>query len=370
MILIDKKMTSGDPQVHQLTEEELLRCCIASFKSSNDAALAFVNSVVCSTLRNDTQSHKVSFHADGSSHNNFKLRKHASILPRLLKLILLDFPLFMICALVLATFSTRYLYASYWRPIMDHLTWTESKRHSRQTYYKRECGPSDIIPQTPDEMFLDPNTSTPFDAANAVMRFGGAVFPNILSADTMAGMRDFVLNQNRNLNGDIEIPLLSQDQRWSFAIGGDMDPSVPPVLREIATNVFFQSSIDLLLGEDPAVVEFTAITSAYGAGDQNWHADTLFSSSYMHFARSFVPYYSLFIPLQDTSSSMGATSVCPGTHFCGKQNNLGDICETLGFQVSDTETGVWKAGDGFLMHLNVYHRGPAHTDHTGLKESC
>ena len=52
--------------------------------------------------------------------------------------------------------------------------------------------------------------------------------------------------------------------------------------------------------------------SAYGAGDQHWHADNDFQGSQMHFARSFVPMYSLFIPLQDTTAKMGATSACPG----------------------------------------------------------
>ena len=181
-------------------------------------------------------------------------------------------------------------------------------------------------------------------------------------------MRDFVIRRNNNLTNDDAIPLISQEHRWSFPIGGNDDPSVPPVLREIATNAMLQSSLNLLLGDDPAVVEFTAITSTFGAGDQHWHADTDFDASDVHFSRSFVPMYSLFIPLQDTTSLMGATSACPGTHLCGDPSYLSNVCDKLNFQINDSRgrlavednDHVWKMGDGFLMHLNTYHRGEFH----------
>lgn len=171
----------------------------------------------------------------------------------------------------------------------------------------------------------------------------------------------------------IAVWLISNQNRWSFLIGADEDPSIPPVLKEIATNESFQNTISLLMGEDPAMVEFTAITSAYGAGDQNWHSDNNFDGSQMHHARSFVPMYSLFVPLQDTTKEMGATSACPGTHLCGSDNNLSNMCEQLNFQVADSrgrlakegDERVWKTGDGYLMNLNTYHRGPAHIDPNG-----
>ncbi len=83
--------------------------------------------------------------------------------------------------------------------------------------------------------------------------------------------------------------------------------------------------------------------------------------------------YSLFIPLQDTTARMGATSACPGTHLCGNEDGLAEICDNLNFQIHDTrgrlaekeEDHVWKTGDGYLMHLNTYHRGPGHTDPHG-----
>ena len=159
----------------------------------------------------------------------------------------------------------------------------------------------------------------------------------------------------------------------SIAIHKIQDPSVPPVLRQIATHAMLQNTMDIVMGDDPALVELTAITAAYGADHQGWHADNDFQGSQMHYARCFVPMYSIFIPLQDTTYEMGATSACPGTHLCGTEDNLHDVCDELDFRVHDTrgrlaknkQDHVWKKGDAFLFNLNLYHRGPKHSDPNG-----
>ncbi len=47
-------------------------------------------------------------------------------------------------------------------------------------------------------------------------------------------------------------------------------------------------------------------TSEFGAEDQFWHQDTLPQGSSFKHARTFVPSYSLFVPLQDTTPEIGA----------------------------------------------------------------
>ena len=47
---------------------------------------------------------------------------------------------------------------------------------------------------------------------------------------------------------------------------------------------------------------------------------------------------------------MGATGICPGTHFC--QNGY-DWCDEYGYQLVDDD-GVMKAGDALIMNMNVY----------------
>lgn len=80
-------------------------------------------------------------------------------------------------------------------------------------------------------------------------------------------------------------------------------------------------------------------------------------------SRSFVPSYSLFIPLQDTTAAMGATETCPGTQVC-HEGGADSFCADLGVQASGKH-GVWKRGYGLLQNQHTYHRGPAHRDEHG-----
>jgi hypothetical protein len=77
------------------------------------------------------------------------------------------------------------------------------------------------------------------------------------------------------------------------------------------------------------------------------------------YARSFIPSYSLFVPLQNVTAAMGATGICPGTHMCAE--GPGDFCATTGFQVSGRPDN-WPLGDGALVNQQTTHRGSAHID--------
>mmetsp|Transcript_1779 Transcript_1779/g.2175 ORF Transcript_1779/g.2175 Transcript_1779/m.2175 type:complete len:985 (-) Transcript_1779:97-3051(-) len=289
--------------------------------------------------------------------------------------LLLDLPYASAVLILLLSLCAKHMYFTFWDPVMTSVTWTKDRKLTEYTSYLRECSASDISTTNIDDVIIDPSSTTPEEALHITNKHGMSIFQDVLTPETAANMRKWVMERNANLSDDDEIPLISQKQRWSFPIGADQDPSVPPVLREIANHALLQDTMDLVMGEDPALVEFTAITAAYGAGDQHWHADNDFTASQMHYARSFVPMYSLFIPLQDTTAAMGATSACPGTHHCGEQSNLDDVCNKLNFQVHDSrgrlaeseEDHIWKTGDVFLMNLNLYHRGPGHTDPHGTE---
>ena len=297
------------------------------------------------------------------------------IIGTLLRCIFLDLPLATTCLFLVASYSAQHVFNRYYVPILESLTWDDERRDLEYTNYMRQCDGSDVSTLNSDDFIVDPNSTTPEEAVEMTNRHGMTIFPNILTSETSAAMREYVLRKNHALMEDEAIWLISNKNRWSFAIGADDDPSVPPVLQEIATSESFQKSIELLMGEDPAMVEFTAITSAYGAGDQHWHADNDYTGSSMHYARSFVPMYSLFVPLQDTTAAMGATSACPGTHLCAVEDGLSEVCDGLNFQVADSrgrlaekeEDHIWKTGDGFLMNLNSFHRGPGHTDPNGTE---
>ena len=293
----------------------------------------------------------------------------------IIRCIFLDLPLATTCLFLVSSYCAQNIYHTYYVPILDSVVWDDERRTLESTNYMRSCDSSDISTLNPDDFIVDPDSTSPEEAVEMINKHGMAIFPNLLKPETAAAMREYILRKNYSLTKDEAIPLISNKQRWSFPIGADCDPTVPPLLQEIATDESFNNSINKLMGDDPALVEFTAITSAYGAGDQHWHADNDNTASQMHHSRSFVPMYSLFVPLQDTTPQMGATSACPGTHLCQDDIGLSELCENMNFQVSDTrgrlaekeEDHVWKSGDGYLMNLNSYHRGPGHIDPNGTE---
>ena len=72
--------------------------------------------------------------------------------------------------------------------------------------------------------------------------------------------------------------------------------------------------------------------------------------------------HSLFIALQDTSAAMGATSFCPGTHYCAN-DGMSQVCQEYGFAISEASPHkVWHSGDAALLSQHVWHRGAKHVD--------
>jgi Agenet domain len=88
--------------------------------------------------------------------------------------------------------------------------------------------------------------------------------------------------------------------------------------------------------------------------------DTASSTNY---ARSFGPSYSVFIQLQNTTREMGATAICPGSHYC-TDGPISAFCEEAKLH-GVNEHGVSR-GDALIMNMNSYHRGSAHIDYGGL----
>jgi len=111
----------------------------------------------------------------------------------------------------------------------------------------------------------------------------------------------------------------------------------------------------------PSLID-SAVTSAFGATDQRWHEDIVPEGSGAKYARNFIPSYSLFIPLQNTTKAMGATEICPGTHMCADGPN--DFCLDTGFPMSG-KADNWPMGWGALVNQQTNHRGAAHRDPNG-----
>ena len=169
------------------------------------------------------------------------------------------------------------------------------------------------------------------------------------------------MRRNRELTPDEIIPIDGEEARWSFGIHANEDPSVSSALEELGAHKRLEATLTRLIGRNPAVAEITAITVAPGAIPQGWHSDVKTLGNSLKYAQTFTHSYSLFIPLQDTTAAMGATELCPGTHYCATED-MWDVCVEAGFQAAGPgRDEVWKTGDGLLFNQKVWHRGPAHT---------
>ena len=269
-----------------------------------------------------------------------------------------------ILALVFGSFVISYclvdIHDSYISPMIQSAKWDVQRLSNEFTYYERQCDASDLTAKSLHELMQNDRNET---KANRMMRHGMTIFPSLMKDETMDNLRSFILKRNGELTDQEEIPLDGSHNRWSFGIGASEDPIVEQALYEISTNSELTTTLQTLLGDvNPAVVEITAITAAHGATFQGFHADVKPLASSVKYSRSFTHSYSLFVPLQDTTSRMGATELCPGTHYCS--NDLTHVCETHGFQAASEEQ-IWKKGNALLLNQCAWHRGYAHTDPDG-----
>jgi hypothetical protein len=269
------------------------------------------------------------------------------------RVIFLDFALALFLAAYLAALWTHRLHDLYLYPQMKALVWDDDRMYDESTYYKRYCDERDMSTLNGADLFL-PSHATADEAYEHQLRHGMTIFPNVLSDETATNLRNYVRSRNFNLTDEQSIFVISNKNRYSFGLGTE-EPPVTAAMMELASNKHLRPALEKVLGPNPALIEMTAITSTYGAKAQYWHDDVVARASPIQFAQSFGPSYSVFVQLQNTTKDMGATSACPGTHFCCN-GDMDTFCEEMGFQVVG-EDGFWRAGDAMLMNMNIWHRG-------------
>jgi len=284
-------------------------------------------------------------------------RKKTLRLSVFLRSLFLDFPLLLLFILMLGTVSINFMFDHYYTKIIESARWRDTAGRLLDhefTYYERHCDDSDISSSSARDFTLN-ERATVDDAVNTMMTHGVIKVPSILSDDVSSALRSFILKRNQELTSSERIPLDGPDNRWSFAIGMKDDDSVAAAVKQLSENYILRYTLEKLLGRNPAVVEITAITAAYGAESQGYHPDVKPLASSVKYGRSFTHSYSLFLPLQNTTARMGATEVCPGTHFC--TNDLVRTCSRIGFQVGgDDDSSWWTMGDAVLMNQCTWHR--------------
>ena len=273
-----------------------------------------------------------------------------------LRCLLLDLPYLTLLLAALAFGLLKHYQEAFYDPLLESLVWTEERAEQEMTYYGRVCSAQEATAHTPEELLLSPDM-TPDQVVDSMLTHGVSIFPNLIKPETARVLRETIVEHNLI---EENFGVISNNQRWSYGIRMEQHPVVRQALREVASNPLLRSALKPLLGENPAIYKLHAITSGYGAGDQFFHWDVKAESSSQQFSRSFAPIYSLFIPLQDTPTSMGATEICPGSHVCADGTTF---CADTAFQVvfdsNSTEYPgelVWPTGYGALMNQQTTHR--------------
>lgn len=264
------------------------------------------------------------------------------IMGTVIRTLLLDSPLLMIFGIYMGLLWVHHVSDNYLIPEMEAAEWEDDRDLQEMTYYYRECDETDMSTTNAADLILPENT-TPEEAYQHNLRHGFSLFPRVLSEETATGLRNHIRARNHNLTADQNIWLEQQQNRWSFPLGTE-EPYVAQALMEVASNRLLKETMAKILGDNPAMIEMTAITAAPGAKAQSWHQDGPTAPS--RFGRGYRAGYSVFIQLQNTTKAMGATGACPGLFMCSE--TPGSVCDENGVQPVN-EHGYWRAGDALVV---------------------
>lgn len=190
-------------------------------------------------------------------------------------------------AVCLHKINDDYLY-----PQLQLMKWIMAGRDFDElTYYHRICDGSDVTATSVNDLIIPPNATTD-EATRHMLKHGVSVYPNLLTPETASELREFIDKENKRQKGWF---VIENENRYSWGIDMNMHPAFQTYWKELASNEQFAKALQSTVGPDPAIIEFTAITSSYGAVDQHDHQDVVPPGSSAKFARSFVPSYTLFM---------------------------------------------------------------------------
>jgi hypothetical protein len=231
---------------------------------------AVVRAVAAAEDSAETQPQHQDTSVNVSKNQSAKNRMAGIIVGCTVRILLLDLPLIILFAIHLAMVGLERLSQEYLVPQVELQVFTPEKAERGLTYYHRVCDASHQTAHDPTEFTIPPNMST-HEAVNLMLTHGVSVIPNLLSEKTAMALRDFILAENA-VTKDL-LYVIENKNRWSFPIRVDQHPTVVAALEEILNQERLVNILEAIAGKNPAVIEFTAITQAYGAKQQFWHQD-------------------------------------------------------------------------------------------------
>jgi hypothetical protein len=222
---------------------------------------------------------------------------------RLIRWAMLHIPLLFFLSLAIMSHTLLKIQSRYIHPYLQKMEFTEQRAEWEETYPRMECQSSDLSTADPRDLFLRKDSSV-LEAVDKTLLHGAVVLPQVMNASVATKLRTYILKRNKELRAEEEIDVISNENRISFALSANEHKSVSEALQAIGTNQLFSETLQSLLGPDPALMELQVITAEH-AQTQYWHADTIPDGSAIRYGRTFVPLYTLLIPLQDTDKDMG-----------------------------------------------------------------
>jgi hypothetical protein len=203
-----------------------------------------------------------------------------------LRIICFDIPLLFVLSLYAIIAHTEWIGDKYLIPQIQLQKFDYPEK--ALTYYHRVCTEEDQTTYDTSDLVVDitindnNNNNTnhlikrKIDlAVNKLLYHGVTIVPNLISETTATQLRDYIIQQNTNVHRTDFIDVIESDFRYSFGIQVDEHPIIAMALEELLLhhNPTLVSYLEAIMGTDPAVVEFTAISQVYGAMDQYWHQD-------------------------------------------------------------------------------------------------
>jgi hypothetical protein len=225
-------------------------------------------------------------------HTSSKLRTFRAFTFSIVRIVCLDVPLFFVLILIAIISHTEWIGDNYLIPLIELQRFDYPEQ--ALTYYHRVCTEEDQTTYDTDDLLVDISydkktkdsvhnvTTDRIHQQNKINRametmlyHGVTILPNLISESTATALRDYIIQQNTNIYRDDIIEVIENDFRYSFGIRVDEHPIIATALEEILLrrNPTLVSYLEAIMGPDPAVTEFTAISQEYGAVDQRWHHD-------------------------------------------------------------------------------------------------
>lgn len=190
-----------------------------------------------------------------------------------LRSLVIDIPLTLLFTAIVAAAIVDKVHDKYLAKQIDLMKFQENSRDFLElTYYHRYCEMDDEISATSNDQLLVPENATAEECVAHQMTHGVSVYRNLLTPETMHELREFIVEENKKQDG---FYVIENDFRYSWGIDVNMHPAIKKYWKELGSNELLVKGIQAIVGPDPAIIEFTAITSAYGAADQFDHQDVI-----------------------------------------------------------------------------------------------